>query len=125
MKLSQIINLETKQALLRLSEQKLSIKTAYKLKTILKSIDEEINKYEQIRLDLLHQFGNKDASGQLEIDANNNVVIEPDKMKEFLKKHNELLDLDVELGSISLSEFDNQVKISTKDMLVIGDIIVE
>lgn len=124
MKLGQITGENFQRALDRLYSEQLPVKTAFKLKGIIKVIREEYAKYEEVRNAALKKYGKKDDSGELVIDSKNKVQFEDDNYKEFLKEFNELTSLDVNIDQIKLSELGN-ANISTQDLEVLNGFIVE
>jgi hypothetical protein len=124
MKLAQITGENFQRALDKLYSQQLPIKTAFKLKGIIKVIREEYAKYEEVRNNALKKYGKKDDKGELVVDSKNKVQFENDSYEEFLKEFNELTSLDINIDQIKLSEL-GDASLSTQDLEILNGLIVE
>jgi hypothetical protein len=109
MKLSNLINPKFKSALVKLNEQPLPLKTAFKLKGIVISVEAELKKYEDVRQAAVAQYGKKNEDGSLATDEKGNASLEGDAAKAFVDQLNELLSLDVVLPTVTMSELGNIV----------------
>lgn len=89
LKLRQIV--ESVQGMNALMDSKLPVKIAYRLNKLANNqISREIKDYEEQRVKLVKEYGDKDEAGQVS-------VSDPKKLEEFLVKINELQDVDVEI----------------------------
>lgn len=106
----------------KISEQALPVKTAYKLSRLFRMLNTEIEFYTDKLSTLVDQYAQKDENGnRVSTEDGTGIKIQPDKMTEFQKELNELLELQVDTGDISftldelssvkltLEEFDNFV----------------
>lgn len=124
MKLKRLIDPKFKASLTSLNSQKLPLKTAFKLKTIIKKVDEEYEKYDQVRVAALNSYGDKNEEGALVIDENGNIPLSGDNAQSFVKEMNDLIDLDVEIPTISVSDLGSELSISSEELMLL-DFIVE
>jgi hypothetical protein len=124
MKLSRLIDPKFKATLTQLNSQKLPLKAAFKLKTIIKKIDEEYSKYDEVRLASLNRYGKKKDDGSLDTDDQGNVPLEGDNGQLFVNELNELLDLDIAIPTLSVSELGNDISISSEELMLL-DFLVE
>lgn len=124
MKLSRLVDPKFKASLTSLNSQKLPLKTAFKLKSIIKKVDEEFEKYDQVRVAALNSFGDKKEDGSLVVDENGNIPLSGENAQNFVNQMNELIALDVEIPTISVSELGNDLTISSAELMLL-DFIVE
>ena len=77
-------------------DQPMCAKTAYKLSLIIDIIEKENNKFNDLRNQLIQKYAERDENNNL-IEKNNCYNIMPDKIPEFNKELNELLDMELNL----------------------------
>lgn len=121
--LTNIIN-----AIKKIIQADLPVIHSYKISKILKKLDEEFQSFEMGRSKLLEKYGEKDGKGNFITDKDGMCKIKNDKQKEFAKDYKELLDIEVELDceKISLNLLmQNDIKLSSVDMLVLEDFIID
>lgn len=109
MKLNKLINARDviKKELLN---QKMSFSLAYKINKIILATDADENFYlEQIK-SLFNKYAKKNENGQIIQDTNGNITLIEDKVTDFYKGYNELLNIDVnaEIDKISLADLDKE-----------------
>lgn len=109
-------------ALKELSSQKLPIEVAFAIKGIKKKIEEELDKYEEVRKDILARHGEKNEDGSLKIDQDKNVVFAEGKMEEFLQELNELVNHEVDVGKIPIKSLAGAT-ITADQLMYLGDLI--
>ncbi len=112
-------------ALRKMVEGNLPVRTAFKLKGVIKCVNDELAKYEEVRTSLLKKYGKKKEGGELELGDNNQVQFEPDQMQAFVKEFDELLATEVELPTIAVSELGEKLEISTSDLMAVESIVTE
>lgn len=125
MKLATVIDPKFKEIIKKLMEQPLPIKASYKLAGIVKKVDEENARFEEVRQASLKNFGTKDEAGNLQIDENNNVKFTQENLIEFSKQLAELGQEDVEFQSIKISDLGDKVELTPSEMLIIADLFVD
>lgn len=125
MKLSKLIDPRFKGILQKLSEQKLPLKTAFKLKGIIVKANEEFAKYDDLRLESLKKYSLKDDQGNMVLDSDGNATLLADVSQEFVKELNELTSLDLDLGSMKVSELGNNLNLSVEELLILDGIILD
>lgn len=124
MKLAKIVTPEFQRAVQVLLKQPLPIKTAHKLRGIIKKIDQELDNYEAVRKDLLGKHGKKKANGVLDI-KDGVIQFEGDAMKDFIRDVNELTSIDVELPTVTLNELGNEILLSAEQLIILEGILVD
>lgn len=105
--------------------QKLPLRTAFKLKGIVKTLDEEIVKYEEVRKSALDKYGSKKEDGSLQTDALGNVKFEGDSIKVFMKEINDLTSIDIPTPTVSLNDLGNELDITPGDLMILDELITE
>lgn len=125
MKLSKIANQEFRNALSKLLKKQVPLRTAFKLKTILRIVNEEHQKYEECRKDAINRFAEKDEFGLAKIDEAGKVKLSEENLKLFTKEFKDLLDMEIEVPQIKASEFGEELRITAEEVVLLEDIILE
>jgi translation initiation factor 2 alpha subunit (eIF-2alpha) len=124
MKLVKLTNDDFQKSLMKLSEQPLPAKTAFKLKGITKKVKEELTKYEELRNEALKRFGKKREDGSLDLADNGNVQFDTEQMHEFVQYIQEIVNEDVELATLSINDL-GDISLTAEELLHLDDLIVE
>lgn len=109
MKLAAMLNQEFQNALLALGNEKVSMPTAYKLKKLVKVINEELGTYNEM-LEKIRTKHKPTEEGK-----------ETDQQA-FMKDYLELVNMEIETPQIKLSELQN-VSLTTKDLVILDPVI--
>lgn len=123
MKLALVVNKEFRAAVEKLAKQPLPLRTAYKLKTMMKRINEEHAKFEELRNEAVNLYGEKDADGVLVVQSNGSVNLDGPSMAAFSKELAELANMDVEIGTVKLSELGNDIQLTTEEIFYLDAMI--
>ena len=109
---------QSEQALSKLMNANLDIKTAYTLGRIANKIGQELKSTENLRIKLVEKYGDKDDKGKH--------VVPEDKKEEFWAEYSELLEVEVELNfnKITLEKL-AKVNMTPADMVYINYLIEE
>lgn len=83
----------------KLAQQDFKAKLALSIARLLKAAENEIQNFNEVRLELIKKYGNKDENGELITDENGNCKIEDNSLEAFNKELKELLDSEVELNA--------------------------
>jgi len=121
MKLATIIDPRFTEAYRKLIDTSMPMKTAYKLKKIATQIVEEQKMYEESRRGLLSEFGDKNKDGSLVSDENGMVKMSGDNGRIFVEKHRELLEIDIDVGTVSIEDMGN-ISVTTNDLIILDGI---
>lgn len=115
-----------KEVFKRLAEMPLNIKVAYNIARIIREIEKENKTFEETRQKLLFKYGEKDSSGQLIINQNNQITIIPDQIKNYNKEIQELLDEKIKLNvePINLNDL-GEIQITPAEIYQINMFIKE
>lgn len=108
MKLAAMLNQEFQNALLALGNEKVSMPTAYRLKKIVKLINEELGTYNEMLSKI--QEKHKAEEGK-EVDQ-----------QAFMKDYLELVNMEVETPKIKISELQN-VTLTTKELVILDPVL--
>lgn len=95
-KISNLLN--STEVLQKLSKTQLKAKTAWQVSKVLKLAEEEMQTFNDTRMEVLKKYAEKDENGELITDENNNCKIIPDKISEFNDELTELLENNIELN---------------------------
>ncbi len=109
-------------ALNKLIEQRLPISQAFKLRKLAKELSEKQKVYEEARVALVNQYGEKKENGSLNTSENGTVPLID--VEGFNKDFMELLSIE-EKYEVSKIKLDESVEISTKDLAVLELILEE
>jgi len=125
MKLAQLTDPATKAALEKVKDGSLPVLTAWKVKNLLIKFNEEVKKYEEFRGELVRKHSQKDESGQPQLDQNNTINVAEGNLQEFFKDLQEVLNQEVDIGSLKLSELGTKLELSADDLLKLDSLIKE
>lgn len=125
MKLLTLVNQDFRNALAKLARQPIPLKATFKLKGIIKRVEEEYKKYDECRQDALIRFGEKSEEGILQMDANNSVKLSADGMANFVKEIQELNSSEIDMPTISISELGENIAMTTEEIYLLDSVIVE
>ena len=124
MKLARLVDPKFQTSLSKLLKQDVPLTVAFRLKGIVKTVQEEMTKYEEVRKEALQKYGNKDESGNLLTDEQGNVKFEQENMLKFAAEINELVNMEVNIPVIKVSELTN-VNVSMEDIVALEGLITE
>lgn len=126
-KLAQLINPDFQQALGLLAQKEIPLRTSFKLKGVIKRLGDEVKTYNEVRTDLLNKFGEKEEDGTtLKVNKEtNNVEFTGDNLKLFGSAMNELLQMEVDIGSVKLEELGDKMSLSTNHASLLDGVLVE
>lgn len=110
---------KSKDALGRLSSQKLPINIAYRLGKTLDKVFMEIERYEKYRTSLIREIGNVSSE-------TGDIVVPPENIPEFIKQMESLLneEVSIDIQKIKISEMQDAM-VSVEDILLLRYLIEE
>jgi len=128
MKMHDVVNNLFMSSLDKLCSLDVPVNTATKIMNIADSVNTINKKHRELKEVLVGRFGVTDDDGKLvreELDGDKyQIPIREDASEQFDKEYRKILDDDVELDTIQLSEL-GDVKLSAIDLLVLKDIITK
>lgn len=123
MKLGELANPRFFTTLNKLAAAELQMPVAYKLKGILVALDQEHQKYEELRKGLLEKYGKKDEKGELLSDERGELEFESDEDRaKLVQEVNDLMAVEVKVDTIKVSDVVD-VKMSVQDLMVIDSVL--
>jgi hypothetical protein len=123
MKLSKLLDTRFKSGLQKLIAADVPLKSAFKLKGILQTVNNALKTYDEVRLDAMKKYGVKKEDGTLEVDEQQNVKFDPEQYEKFAKEMQELLDTEVEAAKVSLADLGEKVHISADELSALESIL--
>ena len=126
MTLGHIARNSFQEAFKKLLKKNVPIKTAFKLKGIAKTINDELAKYNELKNALILEYAEKDEAGNPKeevLGEERKVRLDVSRLKEFVTKLRELDSLEVEIQTIPVEEL-GENNLLPEDLLEL-DFIVE
>jgi hypothetical protein len=96
-KLSELLN--STETLKKLSQKDFKAKLAWSISRLLKAAEQEIQEFNDTRMNLINKYGEKGDNGQLVTDEKGNCRIIPENIQEFSNELNELINTEVEINA--------------------------
>lgn len=124
MKLSQLTDKRLQTTLKALMNKPLPIKTAYKLKGLVKTVNDELAKYESLRQDIIGRLADRKDDGTIATDTTGNVLFTSENRAAFFKELKDLLEMDVDMPSIKLADL-GTIDITAEDLFALDELIAE
>lgn len=105
--ISELIN--STETLKKLANKELKAKLAWSVARLLKSADQEIQDFNDARMKLIRQYGEKDENGELITDERGNCKILDEDVQKFTDELNELTNTTVEINAnkINIEDIEN------------------
>lgn len=106
-----------KEPLINLIEKEIPVSIAFRLNKFVKAIDEHLTEIEDFRVKLINQYGVKNEEKNL-------VEVPNNKMKDFSREMNNLLneEVEIEFTPININLFGDDLQLSTKDLMILEKI---
>lgn len=123
MKLSKIIDPRFMPALRKLLPETLPLKTAFKLKGIVKKVDEAIENYEDLRKVALKKYAILDEKGELVVDDKGNAQFEDGQLQKFVKELEGLVNVEIDFPKVKLEDLGDELRLSVDEVMVLEDLI--
>jgi hypothetical protein len=120
--LEKIANDAFTEMMQQLITMKVPVRTAFKLKTLVNKINDELKKLTDLRKDIIENRCKKGEDGKPLLDEDKNYQFEPDQKLEFAKEIAELLSVEVDVEPIKLSEL-GSIDLTTQQLFDLGDVI--
>jgi hypothetical protein len=105
-----------------LLKEKVPLKTAFKIKTLTMKFNDELNKFHELRKDILTRYSDKDEAGKPILDERENVKLSDENMLAFQKDLTELLTIEFETDAIKIDEL-GDISLTASDLFTLGEII--
>ena len=127
MRLSQLASPEFKNAVQKLMQAQLPVKTTFRLKKLVVALESELKIFEETRESIVKEYGEKTESGELKFNEQGLVQLDLSRAAEWQPKLSELMMLEssLELPKFSLSDLGDQLQLSANELFALGDVIQE
>lgn len=126
MKLAKLTNKELSPVLDKLSQSLVPVKVAFKIRSLLKRVAEELETYEETRKAIVFKYADRNENGDIVyIPGTNQASISGDNVNEFAKDMKELLNMEINIGSISISDLGESFNMTARELLILDDLIVD
>lgn len=123
MKLGVLIDPRFSSALHKLQNAPLSLKAAFKIRTLVKAIDKEKATYEETRQGALNKYGKKNEDGSLlTLGENKNVQFEDGMFEKFMSDLNDLAGIEVNLPQLDAADLTG-ITVSADDLAYLEELI--
>lgn len=106
-----------------LLKQKLPIAAAFKLKTLTTKFNEELKKFNELRVQILETHCKRKEDGSPESDANGNYQFEQEALARVAKEMGDLMAIEVEFEPIKLQALGDNISMSAEDLFTLGEVI--
>lgn len=124
MKLAILINQNFRNGVVALAKQKLPLRTGFKLKGIIKRINEEYQRYEDCRIEAVKRFADKDEAGEPMFDENGNAKISQENLELFVKEIQELANTEVEVPTLTLEELGTDASLTVEEIMNLEGLVL-
>ena len=125
MKLARLTDARFHNVFRKLSAQPLPLRVAYKLKGIAAKVDLELKKFEECRTAALEKYGKRDEQNHLITKEGGAVEFEAEQLKAFAAELNDLGQMEVDVGTVPVSELGDKVEITVDELTLLDGVLVE
>lgn len=101
LKLEDLVN--STEALQKLSNTSLKARPAFTVSKMLKEAEKELANFNEVRMNLINKYGEKDEEGKLITDANDNCKITAEHINDFSNELQELVATTIEINANKLT----------------------
>jgi len=118
MKLETLLDDTFKSGLTKLAKASLPLRSAFKLKGIINTLEAELKKYEEVRQAALQKYGKLKEDGSYEVDEAQKVLFKTEEdAKAFFVEHEELAKTEIEVAKLKMAELgDNVVNVTVEEL---------
>ena len=101
--------LNSTEVLQKLANKELKARLAWSVARLLKAADQEIQEFNETRMNLIRKYGEKDTNGELITDEKGNCKIPDDVINTFTNELNDLVSSEVEINAnkININDLEN------------------
>lgn len=105
-----------------LVRQKLPVAAAFKLKTLTNKFNDELKKFNELRIQILEAHCKRNEDGSVNADANGNYQFEQESLAKVAKEMGDLMAIEIEFEPIKLQAL-GDISMSAEDLFTIGEVI--
>lgn len=99
-KMSDLLN--STEVLQKLAQKELKARMALAIARVLKEAEREMTNFNEVRMNLIKKYGEKDENGELITDDKGNCKILQEGLETFTKELNDLVEMEVEINANKL-----------------------
>lgn len=126
MLLAKVVDPRFIEALNRLIKtEKLPIRVAFRLNSVAKKVNEALKTYDDVRQAKLNELGTKKEDGTLDQDEKGQIQFTPENLTKFATELGELVNEDINIGTIKLEALGEGIQISMADVEMLDGLIIE
>ena len=125
MKLNIVVSPTFSQVVDKLVKAEVPIATAYKLKSVIKTLGEEQKKFEDLRTSLIEKYAPKNKKGEIIKNEDGGYAVAEKNREEFFREIQELLNVEVEIPKIKISELGSKLEMSAQDLALLEGLLEE
>jgi hypothetical protein len=122
MKLVKAMTNEFNVAFNKLLKQDLKVSVAFKLRKVLKNIQEEGKVFDELKQTIIEKYSEKDEEGKPKSNENGNIVFDPKFNAELGEQIEQLNNLEVAVEKIKAEDLSDKVELSIVDLEALEDI---
>ena len=112
-------------AMNKLASTEVPLQVAFRLKGSVLKINGELSKYNELRGDLIKKYAEKNEDGSPKADAEGQIKPSEENMQSFLKDMQELLNTEVEMDTVKVSELGSKVELSVNELVALEGMVTE
>ncbi len=125
MKLARLIDPGFQKSIASLAKQSLPLKAAWLLRGVIKNVEEELERYEELRKEALIKHGKKAEDGLIETDELNQVQFDEKGMQAFAADIGSLVNIEINMPTITLAELGEEVRLNVEDIMNLEGLLKE
>jgi len=115
----------TQNGLVQISQAVLPMRTAWKVKNLIEKAQKESSNFDSLRQALIERHGARGDDKKLVRDSNGSFRIPQENVEAFNKEIVELMNIEVEIGTLSIAELDGKVELSANAMQLLDTLLVD
>lgn len=117
-KISDLVN--ATETLQNLSKKSLKAKLAFSVAKLLKGAEQEIQQFNETRMNIIKKYGEKDETGNIKTDEGGNCKITKENIDDFTHELTDLLNTEVEINASKLRMDDlENIDFTPNDMVIL------
>lgn len=120
--LGKVSNTNFTNIMQELVKQKLPVTAAFKLKTLTNKFNDELKKFNELRVQILDTHCKRNEDGSVNADANGNYQFEQESLAKVAKEMGDLMAIEIEFEPIKLQAL-GDISMSAEDLFTLGEVI--
>ncbi len=120
--LGKVSNSNFTSVMQELVKQKLPVSTAFKLKTLTNKFNDELKKFNELRIQILDNHCKRNEDGSVNPDPSGNYQFEQEALAKVAKEMGDLMAIEVEFEPIRIQAL-GDTSMSAEDLFTLGEVI--